>query len=543
MASPPASPTGQLPLPSTLTAVGPNGQQHTRQPSNPSMVPVRSPSFAYHGATHASGIQPSASFFRAQRPTHQPPPTMPTDSEVYDLSPLTKHISNSSDDAAGGTVEDDDSKGPRDPIIPLSISTRPPMLHERSGSSGASPTRGGATGRLVRNSLERVFSLRRGMSFESIQKAPGTRERAGGQRDEEHTMFDIPQSPYTTKVPHSEDHHTPSASPEPSFFAQAHAPSKMEMPVLDPVTHKPMRNYELHPSRNRFFLQGRILTGGDSPWAFIGSFILLLGVSGTWFGTTAVWWWHNISPAVSIICGYMALLTISSMLTTAMRDPGILPRNLDTDPPYPATSPSDGAPRAPMPRDLKVRQDVVRVKYCPTCKLYRPPRSSHCKVCDNCVDGCDHHCQWVNNCIGRRNYATFFVMLVSIATTLVLVICTSAIHLALLPGREHISFKRALREGAGSAVVFSLSIVVFWPVMLLLMYHMRLLLLNITTLEQIRNQAHKTLVPGAAPQNPFSHGSWRRNLVAVLCRPSGYSWLDAHGYAVQDAREINPGSR
>ena len=39
-------------------------------------------------------------------------------------------------------------------------------------------------------------------------------------------------------------------------------------------------------------------------------------------------------------------------------DPGILPRNLDPDPPYPSISPSDGIARGPMPRDLKVRSDV-----------------------------------------------------------------------------------------------------------------------------------------------------------------------------------------
>jgi palmitoyltransferase ZDHHC9/14/18 len=39
-------------------------------------------------------------------------------------------------------------------------------------------------------------------------------------------------------------------------------------------------------------------------------------------------------------------------------DPGILPRNLDPDPPYSSTSLSDGVVRGPMPRDLKVRSDV-----------------------------------------------------------------------------------------------------------------------------------------------------------------------------------------
>jgi len=157
------------------------------------------------------------------------------------------------------------------------------------------------------------------------------------------------------------------------------------------------------------------------------------------------------------------------------------------------------------------------------------------------VDGCDHHCQWVNNCVGRRNYTTFFALLLAATTTLILVIITSALHLFLLTRREHISFQHALGKGVGSAVVFCLSISVIWPVAALLTYHMRLLLLNITTIEQIRNQAHKSLVPGPPPPNPFSHGNWRRNLLAVLCRPQGYSSLDGAGIVVEDKRDVNPG--
>lgn len=77
-----------------------------------------------------------------------------------------------------------------------------------------------------------------------------------------------------------------------------------------------MRNYQLHPSRNRFFLGGRLLTGGDSPWAFIASLIVVLSITGIWFGTTCVWWWMNESPAVAAVGAYMCLLTISSMFAT-----------------------------------------------------------------------------------------------------------------------------------------------------------------------------------------------------------------------------------
>ena len=122
-----------------------------------------------------------------------------------------------------------------------------------------------------------------------------------------------------------------------------------------------------------------------------------------------------------------------------------------------------------------------------------------------------------------------------------MVIVSSAIHLYLLAHRNAWAFAHALREGAGSAVCFCLAILLIWPVAALFFYHVRLLLLNITTIEQIRVTAHKRLVPGAAaPPNPFSHGGWRRNLAAVLCRPPGMTWIDLPGVATEDRRAINP---
>ena len=53
---------------------------------------------------------------------------------------------------------------------------------------------------------------------------------------------------------------------------------------------------------------------------------------------------------------------------------------------------------------------------CPDCQVVRTPRCRHCTLCNACVDRYDHHCPWVNNCIGRGNLARFytFVLLQSL---------------------------------------------------------------------------------------------------------------------------------
>lgn len=47
------------------------------------------------------------------------------------------------------------------------------------------------------------------------------------------------------------------------------------------------------------------------------------------------------------------------------------------------------------------------MSYCHSCEMLRPPRSFHCSQCGVCVEGHDHHCPWVGNCIGHRNLGSF----------------------------------------------------------------------------------------------------------------------------------------
>ena len=105
------------------------------------------------------------------------------------------------------------------------------------------------------------------------------------------------------------------------------------------------------------------------------------------------------------------------LLLTSGRDPGIIPRNLhppeleedgstmSTD--WEGSQNGVGVSSLPPTKDILVNGVIVKVKYCQTCMLYRPPRCSHCSICNNCVERFDHHCPWVGQCIGKV-YAFLF---------------------------------------------------------------------------------------------------------------------------------------
>jgi hypothetical protein len=55
---------------------------------------------------------------------------------------------------------------------------------------------------------------------------------------------------------------------------------------------------------------------------------------------------------------------------------------------------------------------------CPECEVVRTARARHCGVCNKCVDRYDHHCPWINNCVGLKNHNHFMKFIYFLLITL-----------------------------------------------------------------------------------------------------------------------------
>ena len=45
---------------------------------------------------------------------------------------------------------------------------------------------------------------------------------------------------------------------------------------------------------------------------------------------------------------------------------------------------------------------------CRKCIFPKPIRAHHCSICARCILNQDHHCPWINNCVGHLNHRYFF---------------------------------------------------------------------------------------------------------------------------------------
>lgn len=125
---------------------------------------------------------------------------------------------------------------------------------------------------------------------------------------------------------------------------------------------------------------------------YVITYIILL----PWFEMSVEGMFHQI------VFTSFSFLAAWSHLRAMTSDPGTVP---------------DGA----VPHDFTPK-DIEQHKYFRTCSRcnnnLKPRRAHHCSTCERCIMRMDHHCPWVNNCVGARNQKFFilfttYIMLMS----------------------------------------------------------------------------------------------------------------------------------
>ncbi|EPS66795.1 hypothetical protein M569_07980, partial [Genlisea aurea] len=302
----------------------------------------------------------------------------------------------------------------------------------------------------------------------------------------------------------------------------------------------PLRLYQVWKGRNKFFCGGRLVFGPDvksllltfslilAPvflfWAFVAG-SLIASYSGLW------------GVLIVVISVVLTLNIVILLLLTSGTDPGIIPRHslpAEFDDFDISSISSDwcgsqsSAAILPVSKTITINGIAVKIKYCHTCRLYRPPRCSHCSVCNNCVERFDHHCPWVGQCIGKRNYRCFF-MFVSSTTLLCLYVFGSCLtNVSRIMERDQCSVWGAFEKSPVSGILILYTFIVCWFVGGLTLFHLYLIATNQTTYENFRYQYDQKT-------NPYNR-SLRGNCGEILCSEIPKSRNDFREKVRQESR-------
>jgi len=247
------------------------------------------------------------------------------------------------------------------------------------------------------------------------------------------------------------------------------------------------------------------------------SFLFFLP-SAVFFSTVSPFVWSNISPILVIIPAISIPFDFVTLFLAHFRDPGILPRKRHSlSPSYQA---QDNFRLPPATKDLIINGNRSKLKFCDTCRIYRPPRSSHCSTCDNCVEKFDHHCPWVGNCVGQRNYRYFILFVTATTFNLVYVFGISLAALGITAANSSQKGMPAIVDSI-LKLPFCLVLMIYcffliWSVGGLTCYHYYLVSLGVTTNEELK---------GLGKKKPYTRGCLN-NFLFTLCGPWTPSYLN-----------------
>ena len=137
--------------------------------------------------------------------------------------------------------------------------------------------------------------------------------------------------------------------------------------------------------------------------------------------------------------------------------------------------------------------------FCFWCQKTRQQGTKHCRQCDKCVAGFDHHCPFLNQCIGEKNY-TLFRLLVVIVSIACIIHVLNGFYLALAGGSHREFIKASIEQhGRFSYKTFKqlIALSIAFPFLFTLMfmqltgYHIFLSCFNLTTYEHVMKRRMK----------------------------------------------------